>query len=192
MNARMSAMSSASEPYSTGSEGKSTTSCTSKLLCGEYGTSRRPWTMSVSSKRHSPSVDTQNRVRCSCGRYTISTSAPSSRTSDTVGWARSSLTRRTGCDSSSDMSGRELAEDRECFRKRQLLDPHQERDDVPVRRAAEAMKGLRRRVDHERRRVILVKQAATGERVAAAAQRDVARRHRLDRRAGLERGDFPD
>src|SRR5712691_7701596 len=159
MNARMSAMSWASEAYSVGSDGNSTTSCTSKLLCGEYGTSRRPWTMSVSSKRHSPSVATQKRVRCSCGRYTISTSAPSSRTSDTVGCARSSLTRRTGCDTSSDMSGRELAEHREGFGKRQLLDPHQERDDVPVRRAAEAMKRLRGRVDHERRRVVIMKQA---------------------------------
>src|SRR5712691_12707741 len=173
MNARMSATSAASEPYSVGSDGNSTTSCTSKLLCGEYGTSRRPWTMSASSKRHSPSVDTQNRVRCSCGRYTISTSAPSSRTSDTVGWARSSLTRRTACGSSSDMSGRELAEDRERFGKRQLLDPHQERDDIAVGFAAKTMKRLRRRVDDQRRRVILVKHTTANQGVAAAAQRDV-------------------
>src|SRR5947199_6825135 len=42
-----------------------------------------PTRRSSDLKRHSPSVDTQNRVRCSCGRYTISTSAPLSRTSDT-------------------------------------------------------------------------------------------------------------
>src|SRR5438034_9271974 len=139
MNARMSATSAASEPYSVGSDGNSTTSCTSKLLCGEYGTSRRPWTMSASSKRHSPSVDTQNRVRCSCGRYTISTSAPLSRTSDTVGCARSSLARCPILDVSSGISGGELAEDRERFRKRELFDPHQEGEAVPLGRAPEAL-----------------------------------------------------
>ena len=38
-----------SEPYSVGSDGNSTTSCTSKLLCGEYGTSRRPCCRAASS-----------------------------------------------------------------------------------------------------------------------------------------------
>src|SRR5216684_6644631 len=79
-----------SEPYSSGSDGSSTTSCASRLLRGEYGTRRADESMGTeSAERHSSSLASMNDVRLASGSTTVSRMVPSPRTAETAGIRRS-------------------------------------------------------------------------------------------------------
>src|SRR5688572_26957581 len=92
MKAWMSATSRSSDSYSSGSEGRSTTSFRKRLFCGEYGTRRREGSrVMVFSLRHFSSSHTTKADSRSAGRYTISTSPPEGRTAETVGIERGLL-----------------------------------------------------------------------------------------------------
>src|SRR2546422_7766963 len=86
MKSWISASSSSSEPYSSGSDGRSTTSFLIRLLWGEYGTHSRNGSASkAGSIVHFSSRQSAKAVRRSSGRWTISRIAPSPKTADTVG-----------------------------------------------------------------------------------------------------------
>src|SRR5437870_12481335 len=81
--------SSSSEPYSSGSEGRRTTSFLIRLLWGEYGPHGRNGSASnAGSIVHCSSRQSAKPVRFSSGRWTISRIAPSPKTADTVGTGR--------------------------------------------------------------------------------------------------------
>src|SRR5437879_829362 len=85
----ISSRSSSSEPYSSGSDGRSTTSFLIKLLWGEYGTHRRNGSASkAGSIVHFSSRQSAKAVRFSSGRCTVSRIAPSPKAADTVGTGR--------------------------------------------------------------------------------------------------------
>src|SRR5216683_2744631 len=79
-----------SDPYSSGSDGSSTTLWASRLLRGEYGTRRADESMGTESAEcHSPSFASTNDVRLASGSTTVSRMVPSPRTAETVGILRS-------------------------------------------------------------------------------------------------------
>src|SRR5713101_9603158 len=90
MKDSISGRSASSEPYSSGSDGSSTTSCASRLLRAEYGTRRVDESIGTeSAERHSPSFASTNDVRLASGSATVSRMVPSPRTAETVGIRRS-------------------------------------------------------------------------------------------------------
>src|SRR5216684_7739930 len=90
MKDSISGRSASSEPYSSGSDGSSTTWCASRLLRGEYGTRRADESMGTESAEcHSPSFASTNDVRLASGSTTVSRMVPSPRTAETVGIRRS-------------------------------------------------------------------------------------------------------
>src|SRR5229473_5922745 len=90
MKDSISGRSASSEPYSSGSDGSSTTSCASRLLRAEYGTRRVDESIGTeSAERHSPSFASTNDVRCASGSATVSRMVPSLRTAETAGTRRS-------------------------------------------------------------------------------------------------------
>src|SRR6266852_2936966 len=156
MKDSISERSAASEPYSSGCAGNSTTWCASRLLRAEYGTRRSDGEIGTeSAKCHSPSLSSTNEVRPVLGSSTISTSVPSSSTAETVAMRRSFLTSsalfRPGF-----VICREPLQHVQRLAKAQSFDPLQERDHVAVGATAEAVENFRLGVDRERRGMVLV------------------------------------
>src|SRR5262245_33318331 len=86
MNDWISESSDSSEPYSSGSDGRRTTSFLMRLLFGEYGTRRlKGSTVKLGSNLQSPCVQITNALRFSSGRKTVSRIVPSSNTAETLG-----------------------------------------------------------------------------------------------------------
>src|SRR5881396_2029637 len=152
MKSWISASSSSSEPYSSGSDGRSTTSFLTRLLWGEYGTHSRNGSASkAGSIVHFLSRQSAKAVRFSSGRWTISRIAPSPKTADTVGTGRRFLMALALLGCFGFMFEAHLIQGVERLAEAELLDLPEERDDVAVLEAAEAVECVRLRVDGERR-----------------------------------------
>src|SRR6266849_671893 len=181
MKDSISERSAASEPYSSGCAGNSTTWCASRLLRAEYGTRRSDGEIGTeSAKCHSPSLSSTNEVRPVLGSSTISTSVPSSSTAETVAMRRSFLI-------SSALFGpgfvicREPLQHVQRLAKAQSFDPLQERDHVAVGPTAEAMKIALPRIDRERGIMVVVERTETHERATRWFQFNIVADHRFER-----------
>src|SRR5712692_3390099 len=165
MKDSISESSAASEPYSWGSDGSSTTSCASRLLRGEYGTRHADESMGTeSAERHSPSLASMNDVRLASVSTTVSRMVPSPRTAETVGIGRSFRASSAPLLGSGFAMGLEPFQLAECLPEAQMFDPLQEVQHVAVSAAAEAMKIAFPGIDRERGIMVVVEGAAAHER----------------------------
>src|SRR6266849_3284633 len=153
-----------SEPYSSGSDGSSTTSWASRLLRGEYGTRRADESMGTeSAERQSPFFASTNDVRLASASTTVSRMVPSPRTAETVGILRSFRASSVLLLGSGFAIRLEPFKHAECLPEAQMFDLLEKRQGIAVSPAAVAVEGSRFGVDRERRRVIFVKRADTDE-----------------------------
>src|SRR5437667_8716299 len=161
MKSWISASSSSSEPYSSGSDGRSTTSFLIRLLWGEYGTHRRKGSASnAGSIVHRSLRQSAKAVRFSSGRQTISRIAPSSKTADTVGTGRCFFALRAVLLRLGFMFEAHLIQGVESLAEAELLDLPEKRDDVAVLEAAEAVEGAGLGIGGERRVAVVVEGTA--------------------------------
>src|SRR6266436_3813482 len=137
MKDSISGRSASSEPYSSGFDGSSTTSCASRLLRGEYGTRRADESMGTeSAERHSPSLASMNEVRLASASTRVSRMVPSPRTAETVGIRRSFRASSPPLLGSGFAIRLELFKHVKCLREAQMFDLLEKRQHVAVRATA--------------------------------------------------------
>src|SRR5712691_1405758 len=159
-----------SEPYSSGSDGSSTTWCASRLLRGEYGTKRADESIGTeSAERHSPSFASTNDVRLASGSTTVSRMVPSPRTAETAGIRRSFRASSVLLLGSGFAILLESFKHAERLPEAQMLDLLEKRQDIAVSAPAVAVEGFCLGIECERRLVIFVERAKTYELGSGAA-----------------------
>src|SRR5713101_1573840 len=140
MKDSISGRSASSEPYSSGSDGSSTTLWASRLLRGEYGTRRADESIGTESvERHSPSLASTNDVRLASASTTVSRMVPSPRTAETAGIRRSFRASSAPLLGSGFVIRMEPFKHVERLPEAQMLDSSQEVQHVAMRAAAVAV-----------------------------------------------------
>src|SRR5713226_6739105 len=164
MKDSISGSSASSEPYSSGSDGSSTTLWASRLLRGEYGTRRADESIETESAEcHSPSLASMKDVRLASGSTTVSRMVPSPRTAETVGIRRSFFSSSAALFGAGVIMGLQLPQHIERLEEAKMLGLLQKCQRVAVRAATEAMKRSLIWEDCKRRMVVLMKWAEADE-----------------------------